>query len=55
MSHKINNIDFDINNINSIKDIDNINDMIFDQDIVNIFTSSTAHKVVGEVSRIGNL
>ena len=33
MIHKIDNIDFDINNIN---DIDNINDLIFDKD-ANIF------------------
>ena len=29
MIHKINNIDFDIKNINSLNDIDNINDLIF--------------------------
>ena len=33
MIHKIDNIDFDINNINNINDIDNINDMIFDKDV----------------------
>ena len=36
MIHKIDNIDFDISNLNNINDIDNINDMIFDKD-VNIF------------------
>ena len=36
MIHKIDNIDFDINNLNNINDIDNINDLIFDKD-VNIF------------------
>ena len=36
MNHKIDNIDFDINNLNNINDIDNINDLIFDKD-VNIF------------------
>ena len=36
MIHKIDNIDFDINNINNLLDIDNINAMIFDKD-VNIF------------------
>ena len=36
MIHKIDNVDFDINNLNNINDIDNINDLIFDKD-VNIF------------------
>ena len=35
--HKINNIDFDIKNIDNIDDTDNLNDMFFDKDIVNIF------------------
>ena len=41
MIHKIDNIDFDINNINNINDIDNINDMIFDKD-VHIFIMMTS-------------
>ena len=36
MIHKIDNIDFYINNLNNINAIDNINDLIFDKD-VNIF------------------
>ena len=36
MIHKIDDIDFDIDNVNNINDIDNINDLIFDKD-VNIF------------------
>ena len=34
MIHKIDNIDFDINNLNNnVNDIDNINDLIFDKDV----------------------
>ena len=36
MIHKIDNNDFDINNLDNTNDIDNINDLIFDKD-VNIF------------------
>ena len=36
MIHKIDDIDFDIDNVNNINDIDNINDLIFDKD-VNMF------------------
>ena len=36
MIHKIDNVDFDINNLNNINDIDNINDLTFDKD-VNMF------------------
>ena len=36
MIHKIDNIDFDINNLNNKNDIDNTNDLIFGKD-VNIF------------------
>ena len=45
MIHKIDNIDFDINNLNNINDIDNINDLIFDKD-VNIFIMMNSRYII---------